>query len=188
MMMDEVTPSEHTSDPVAQPLPVPKHRVCNGAKLGRKRGEVEQLLLQGESKLRIARLLKISPHSVRAVARDLDRPGYAPLSESIATAPTMTTDSPRATSIPDVLRTKAMQSVEHITDDKLKKASPQACAIVADRLLGRAETIEGRTSNLDALAQIVDHFGITPSHSASRVTLEQKITVESTAHTPLIRA
>lgn len=182
-MTPDFTTPEQTTEPVAQALPAVTYRVCNGAKLGRKRGEVEQLLLQGESKLRIARLLKISPHSVRAVARDLDRPGYAPLSDRIATAPPMTPDSPRAPSIPDVLRTKAMQSVEHITDDKLKKASPQACAIVADRLLGRAETIEGRTSNFDALAQIVGQFGITPSHSASRVTLEQKITVE-TQHTP----
>lgn len=183
-MMDDVTPSEQTIEPVAQPLPAVTYRVCNGAKLGRKRGEVEQLLLQGESKLKIARMLKISPHSVRAVARDLDRPGYAPLSESVTTAPTMTPDSLRAPSIPDVLRTKAMQSVEHITPEKLKKASPQACAIVADRLLGRAETIEGRTSSFDALAQIAGQFGLQPSHSASRVTLEQKITVESATSTP----
>jgi len=180
-MMDKWTPPDHHSEPVAQSLPVVRYRVCNGAKLGRKRGEVEQLLLQGESKLRIARLLKISPHSVRAVARDLDRPGYAALSDSVTIAPTMT--SPQAPSIPDVLRTKAMQSVDNITDEKLKKASPQACAIVADRLLGRAETIEGRTSNLDALVQIAGQFGLQPSHSASRVTLEQKITVE-TQHLP----
>lgn len=182
-MPPDFTTPEQTSEPVAQPLPAVTYRVCNGAKLGRKRGEVEQLLLQGESKLKIARLLKISPHSVRAVARDMDQPGYAPLSEGIAMAPTMTPASPQAPSIPDVLRKKAMQSVDNITDEKLKKASPQACAIVADRLLGRAETIEGRTSNLDALVQIAGQFGLQPSHSASRVTLEQKITVE-TQHTP----
>jgi hypothetical protein len=182
-MMDKWTPPDNHSEPVEQSLPAPTHRVCNGARLGKKRGEVEQLLLQGESKLRIARLLKISPHSVRAVARDLDRPGYAPLSGMIAAAPIMTPDSPRGPSIPDVLRKKAMQSVDCITEEKLKKATPQACAIVADRLLGRAETIEVRTSNLDALSQIAGQFGITPSHSASRVTLEQKITVE-TQHLP----
>lgn len=181
-MTTEFTPPEHTSEPVAHPLHIPKHRVCNGARLGRKRVEVEQLLLQGESKLKIARMLKISAHSVRAVARDLDTPGYAALSDGVATAPAMTLSPPQ--SIPDALRAKAMRSVEGITEEKLKKASPQACAIVADRLLGRAETIEGRMGNPHEFAQLFAEFGIVPSHSASRLTVEQRITVESQSATP----
>lgn len=174
------------SEPVvARPLPVSTHRVCNGAKLGNKRREVEALLLEGQPKQRVARILNISPHVVRAVAKQMDTPGYAALSEQIALPATKGAAAPSGVSIPDLLRSKALQSVDAISEEKLRKASPSACAIVADRLLGRAESIEGRTNSLDALATIAGAFGISSSHSVSRVTLEQKVTVESsTKHQP----
>lgn len=171
----------HDAPPIAQ-LPGRKVKVTTGARLGRKWYEVERLLLAGEPKLKIARMLKISAHSVRAVARGLDRPDYAALSGGQPTPVDMAASS--KTGVPDTLREKAMQAVDAITPEKLGKASPQSCAIVADRLLNRAEAIEGRTNSLDALGQFFGQYGVTPSHSVSRVTLEQRVTVESATLTP----
>ena len=128
MSEGEATADEivHVEAPVAQ-LPGRKVKVTTGARLGRKWYEVERLLLSGEPKLKIARILKISAHSVRAVARRLDEKGYATL---CGTEPAT---EPSRTGMPETLRDKAMQAVAAISPEKLEKASPQSCAIVADR-------------------------------------------------------
>jgi hypothetical protein len=74
-------------------------------------------------------------------------------------------------------------SLENITKEKAEKATLRDLSFAADKTLARLEAIEARTSNLQAFSQIFTQYGITPSHSASRVTLEQKITVE-TQHLP----
>ena len=162
--------------PVARPLPVSQHRQCNGAKLGNKRHSVERMLLEGEPKLKIARALKISPHSVRAVARDMDAGRYAALSGSGTAA---AKGAPSKSGLPDTLRNTAMRAVEAINAEKLEKASAASCAIVADRLLNRAEALESHGRDLGFLDNILATFGIQPSHSVSRLTMEQKITVET---------
>jgi hypothetical protein len=81
------------------------------------------------------------------------------------------------------LQRVARLSLEHITKEKAEKATLRDLSFAADKTLTRLEAIEARSSNMHAFAQIYGQFGITPSHSASRVTLEQKITVE-TQHTP----
>ena len=58
------------------------------------------------------------------------------------------------------------------------------CAFSADKTLGRLETIDARAGSLHALAQIFGNYVIVPSHSVSRVTVEQRVTVESAAQTP----
>src|SRR5262245_9169788 len=119
--------------PVALSKPVSAQRVCNGARLGRKRAEVEWLLTEGVPKLEIARRMQISAHSVRAVARDMDQGRYAAVSGGAVPSgdlPAVSSGEPAVAptkrSLPDTLKAKAMQAVDHITTDKLVKASPQA--------------------------------------------------------------
>jgi hypothetical protein len=160
-----------------------KRRVCTGARLGNKRPEVERMLLEGEAKLKIARALKISPHSVRAVERQMSgEPYVAPSGKQ--PAPAM--GEGRSNSLPAHLKNVALRAVNAITDDKLKKATPQACALVADRLLNRADALEGKHSSFDLAVFLIQEFGAVPSHSVSRLTMEQKLTVEST-DTPPVR-
>jgi hypothetical protein len=174
---DETISPQQT--PVAQ-LRGPTHRQCNGARLGNKRYEVERMLLEGEPKLKIARALKISAHSVRAVARQLGEEAYAALSGSASTV--LATEVPAKT-LPDRLRDKAIQAVDAITVGKLEKSSPQACAIVADRLLGRADALETRCGHVNFIGEFLNELGAQRSHAVSRLTLEQKVTVE-TQQTP----
>jgi hypothetical protein len=170
---DEIIPQE---GPVALPLPLSRRRQCTGARLGNKRYEVEQMLLEGQPKVKIARALKISAHSVRAVAQQLGEERYAALSGD---APTAGNSEPTRKSLSETLKTKAIQAVDAITPDKLEKATPQACAMVADRLLGRADALEKQGHDMNFLANLITNFGLAPSHSASRVTLEQKVTIET---------
>lgn len=155
----------------SEPVHRPRLRQCNGAQLGNKRYEVERMLLEGEPKLKIARALKISAHSVRAVSRQMTEERYASHSGS---ATTSVATEPSAKSLPDRLRATAMKAVEAITSDKLGKASPQACAIVADRLLGRADAIETRSGGGDLIGDIMKQFGIQPSSSVSRVVVRER--------------
>ena len=161
-------------EPNERPLPTSRHRQCTGAQLGNKRAEVERMLLEGEPKLKIARALQISPHSVRAVARQMGEEGYAAPSGDVATVRDV--DQLRK-SLPDRLKATAMQAVAAITPQKLDKASPQACAIVADKLLGRADAMEkyGANSGFGELAEL---YGLQASHSVSRLTLTQSVTIE----------
>lgn len=175
MKQNEPTSSESVA-PVASPLPTTRHRQCTGAQLGNKRAEVERMLLEGEPKLKIARALKISAHSVRAVARQMGAEDYAAPSREVSEA--ANGDRPRQ-SLPDTLKAKAMQAVGAITEDKLTKASPQACAIVADRLLGRADAMEKHGHDLEFMNQLANTYGIGQSHSVSRVTLTKQVTVET---------
>jgi hypothetical protein len=151
-------------------------KVTTGVRLGRKWYEVERLLLSGESKLKIARMLKISAHSVRAVARQMDAGYYAALSGSGTAA---AKGAPSKSGLPDTLRNTAMRAVAAIDAEKLAKASVASCAIVADRLLNRAEALESHGRDLGFLDDLKATFGVQPSHSVSRLTMEQKITVET---------
>lgn len=175
---------EPTGEPVAQPVQKRQHRVCTGARLGNKRYEVEAMLLRGESKSRIARYLQISQGSVRAVEKDLKANSYAPGSGDEATStvniPSLEPATPeQLQNIPDRLRAVAMSAVLGITGEKIAKAQPQALALTADRLLNRAEAIEGRTTDLSAFIGLWKELGLAPSHSASRLTLEKKLTIET---------
>lgn len=138
------------------------------------------MLLEGEPKVRIARALKISAHSVRAVAQQMGEERYAAPRRD---TPGVGKAEPTRKSLPDALKEKAIQAVDAITSDKLRKASPQACAIVADRLLGRADALEIRGHNMDFLDNLTKQCGMELAHTVSRVTLEKKVTVE-TQHTP----
>jgi len=160
-----------------------------GARLGSKVQLAETLLRSGASQLKVAKDLSISVRSVGEIAR---RMGKA-LSERV-TALSGTQANPMLPLPAGVrsgfdayvrgdLQRVARLSLEHITKEKAEKATLRDLSFAADKTLTRLEAIEARSSNMHAFAQIYSQFGITPSHSASRVTLEQKITVE-TQHTP----
>lgn len=82
-----------------------------------------------------------------------------------------------ASSATDVILDKAM-------NDELKDEKPIELAKMASICLQSAGAYAALSGAKDTLGAIAAEFGISPSHSASRVTLEQKITVESTTHTP----
>lgn len=176
----EIVPfPEEPVTPVAQAISKPKHRRCTGARLGNRRYEVEDLLQQGFSKRKIARMLEISDHVVRAVAEDpamrAEAERYAPVSRGNESTPL----NP-AVSIPDTLRSKAMLAVGHITDEKLKKSTPQACALVADKLLKQASSLEDQRSGIGIIADVFQQMGIQASHSASRLVVRETKEVELT--------
>lgn len=156
--------------PVPQPLPGSRY---TGARLGKKRYEVERLLLQGEPKLKIARMLKISAHSVRAVAHDLDAGQYAAPSGAVE-LPTPKKEA----AIFETLRAKAREAVNHITPEKLEKSTASALALTVDRLINRADLMEDRTGNRDTIETILTQLGIQPSHASSRVTVRETKEVE----------
>ena len=112
----EEDPVEPNEPSVASPLPTPRYRQCNASKLGTKRAEVERLLLEGEPKLKIARALKISAQTVRAVARQMDPETLAPPSREVAT---MSNGERIRKSLPETLKEKAIQAVGAITTEKV---------------------------------------------------------------------
>jgi hypothetical protein len=192
-VLSELSPPEGQDNDTGQPGPpvaLQKHvsarRQVTGVRLlPSKRRQIEQMLLAGEAKVFIARALGVSAHTVRAVAQQLSDESYTGASGGVVQStdlPAVSNGEPIAparTSLPDTLKAKAMQAVDHITTDKLVKASPQACAIVADRLLGRADALEKSGHDLNFMGQMAHAYGITGSHSVSRVTLEQRVTVET---------
>jgi len=190
--MTEFTPPEQTIEPVAQPLPAsgvdkPRRRVqdcLDGSRLGNRVQLAEALLKAGRTITATAKDLKISRHSAQAIAARMRTEaikGVAAPSGEQHVPPNVQKEFD--TYVRGDLQRIAKLALGNITPEKAQKATVRDLSFAADKTLARLEAIEGRTSNFDALAQIVDHFGITPSHSASRVTLEQKITVE-TQHLP----
>jgi len=176
-------------EPVNQVAPPRQHRRCTGARLGSKKDKVIQLLAMGKSKLSIAKTLKISPSSVRAVARSLKESypeSYAAPSGDTSTAPTIPCSvGPQTDS--DILRGKARLMLAGIDDEKIRKASLSALSLGADRLLNRATSIENSRTDLSVFAQIATEYGIVPSHSVSRLTVKQEISVESAHSSDTLR-
>ena len=86
---------------------------------------------------------------------------------------------PTRKSLPETLKEKAIQAVDAITSEKLERASPQACAIVADRLLARADAMEKQGHDMEFPATIAKTYDIASSHAVSRLTLEHKVTIEN---------
>src|SRR5215475_11944606 len=149
------------SQPVDQPLPKKKHRQCNGARLGNKRYEVEWLLKEGVSKLEIARRLKISAHSVRAVARQMEaqeHASYAPPSGASVNLPAV--NPPVSPNLPELLREKARLTLDGVNAEKIQKASLSSLALATDRLLNRAEAIENRGTNLTPFMEMWEKLGV----------------------------
>ena len=164
----------------------PRRRVqdsLDGSRLGNKVALAAALLKAGASITKTAKDLGISRHSVQAIAGRMRTPAVATLSGEQPDASGVQQEFD--TYVKGDLQRVAKLSLQSITPEKAQKASLRDLSFAADKTLGRLEAIESRTSNLQVFAQIFGQYGITPSHSVSRMTLEQKITVEAQL-TPLI--
>jgi hypothetical protein len=140
---------------------------------------VESLLRAGASITQTAKDIGISRNSVKGIADRLKSQAVNGVAALSGVQPEQTFDG----YVNGDLQRVARLALTSITEDKAKKSTLRDLAFTTDKMLGRLEVIEARTTNLHVFAQIFAEYGITPSHSASRMTLEQKITVE-TQHTP----
>jgi hypothetical protein len=86
--------------------------------------------------------------------------------------PTATPSIPQ--NLPESLREKARLILDGVSPEKIQKASLSSLALATDRLLNRAEAIENRGTNLAPFLEMWDKYGLTTSHSASRVTLRAR--------------
>ncbi|HKQ34021.1 MAG TPA: hypothetical protein VJT11_01820 [Nitrospiraceae bacterium] len=163
--------------------------LLTGKRLGNKVQLAEVLLRSGASQLKVAKDLSISVRSVGEIAR---RMGKAPSQTITALSgtpvnPTVPVPDSVQSGFDDYvkgdLQRVARLSLGNITAEKAKKATIRDLGFVADKSLARLEAIESRSSNMQAFAQIYSSLGIAQSHSASRMTLEQKITVETSQTT-----
>jgi hypothetical protein len=127
------------------------------------------LFQTGASIRSVAQTLGISPYSAWALKhRDLPDPSLVHhISKTISDKLLLA-----ASSATDVILDKAM-------NDELKDEKPIELAKMASICLQSAGAYAALSGAKDTLGAIAAEFGIAPSHSASRVTLEQKITVES---------
>jgi len=139
--------------------------------LGKLAQVAENMLRSGESQCKVAEYLKISRRSVGAIAKRMRQGSYAaPSGGSVE----QTFD----TLVRSDLQRVAKLSLQHITPEKAEQANIRDLATVMDKSLGRLEAIESRAGNLHMFGQLAALYDLTPSHSVSRVTLEQKVTVE----------
>jgi hypothetical protein len=187
--MDDPIPAEEPLVPTGK-LPK-KPYLLTGAKLGNKVQLAQVLLRSGASQGKVAKDLSISRRSVWAIAQKMKDPqsgAYAALSGTPANPTVPVPDSVQSgfdAYVKGDLQRVARLSLESITKEKAEKATLRDLAFATDKTLGRLEAIESRSSNMQAFSQIYSSLGIAQSHSASRMTLEQKITVE-TSHTAFV--
>lgn len=121
----------------------------------------------------VAKQLNISPHTAWALKhRDIPDPSLIQhISKTISDKLLLA-----ASSATDTILDKAM-------NDELKDERPIELAKMASICLQSAGAYAALSGAKDTMSAIAHEFGIQSSHSASRVTLEQKITVESASTT-----
>lgn len=72
--------------------------------------------------------------------------------------------------------------LDQADNGELSKQTPIQLAKAASVLLQASGAYAALSGARDTFSAIVSEYGITPSHATSRVTVEQKITVESATH------
>lgn len=179
-----ISPFNTPVEPVSQAVSPHRHRPCTGGRLGNKRDKVIQMLAKGQTKSFIAKALGISRAVVRAIGKSVEQTYAAPSGAAATTLAAPCPGVPQTAA--DHLREKAMLIVQGINEEKIKKASLSSLALATDRLLNRAESLENKQTSLTVFQAIAKEYGITPSHSVSRLTVKQEISVESvqTTDTP----
>jgi hypothetical protein len=191
-MMDEPIPEQplSVSAEVSAGKRPRKPFLLTGARLGNKVQLAQALLRSGGSQRKVAKDLSISVRSVGEIAR---RMGQAP--SQTVTAPSGTQANPILPLPAEVrsgfdeyvlgdLQRVVRLSLGNITKEKAEQATLRDICFAVDKTLTRLEAIETRKSNLGAFNSFTADYGIVGSHSVSRLTLESKVTIESTSRTP----
>ena len=130
----------------------------------------------GHSTRQVAKALHISPASAWRLKQqgNIDPALVGHVSKQLSDRMTLASSA-----AVDVLLDKAI-------DGSLKKAKPVDLAKIGSILAQSASAYANLSGGRDMMGTLFAEFNIQPSHSASRMTVEQKITVENNPIPPVI--
>lgn len=152
-----------------QASPPRKKGKCTGERLGNKVLLAQALLQGGDSISKTARDLKISPHSVRAIARRMQQNGIV--------SPEQVERIRR--SIGGQFARLADRSLSAVDERKLRKTGAYELTRIAAMAAEKAGLVDAPSSS--PITFIQQNYGLQPSHSASQSTIDITQTPEASS-------